>query len=127
MPGLDDIIFRPGPAEERLASELERFSFGAAVSPIAEVNPVEGPDRFVRTVVKIGGISLDHAQHPSTGQQNITVTGENVPARISGIMFVFDAKALILMPGFGPPAPQEITTELADTVQTLNDDFEAQS
>lgn len=127
MAGLDDIIFRPGPAEERLASELERFSFGAAVSPIAEINPIEGPDKFVRTIVSLGGISLDHAQHPATGQQNITVTGDRVPARISGIMFIFDAKALALMPGFGPPAPQEITAELADTVQTLNDDFENHS
>jgi hypothetical protein len=127
MPGLDDIMFRPGPAEVKLKAELERFSFGAAVSPIAEVDPMEGPDKFVRTIVRLGGISLDHAQHPATGQQNITVTGEKVPPRISGIMFVFDAKALVLMPGFGPPAPQEITTVLADTVQTLNDDFENNS
>lgn len=127
MAGLDDIIFRPGPAEKRLATELERFSFGAAVSPIAEVNPIEGPDKFVRTILSLGGTSLDHAQHPATGQQNITVTGEKVPDRISGIMFIFDATALVLMPGFGPPAPQEITSELADTVQSINDQFNSQS
>lgn len=124
MPGLDDIIFRSGPAEDRLAAELERFSFGAAVSPLAEVNPLEGPDNFVRTVVTLGGISIDHAQHPQTRRQDITVTGEKVPERIAGIPFIFDATARALMPGFGPPAPPEITIELADTIQLLNDDFE---
>jgi hypothetical protein len=125
MPGLNDLIFRPGPAEERLAAELERFSFGAAVSPIAEVTPLEGPDNFVKTVVRLGGISLNHAQHPETRQQNVIVTGEGVPERIANLLFVFDTTAQALLPGYGPPASEEIVTELANTIQTLNDTYEA--
>ncbi len=127
MTSLDDLIFRPGAAEEKLAAELERFSFGVAVSPLAEVTPIEGPDEFVRTVVSLGGISIDHAQDPMTPQQNITVTGEGLAKNIAGVPFVFDSAALMLMRGFGPPTSAEITAALANAIETLNNDFEAQA
>ncbi len=127
MSSFEDLI-KPNPhdAEKRLAAELERFSFGAAVSPIAEVTAVEGPDKFVRTVVRLGGISLDHAQHPETKQQNVILLGEGVPEAIEGRHYVFDTTALILMPGFGPPAHAKEVTEVANTIQSLNDTFEAE-
>lgn len=127
MPGIEDIIFKPGDAEVRLTTELERFSFGVAVSPLAEVTPLEGPDNFVRTVVTLGGISLDHAQHPETRQQNITLAGEEISERIAGLPFIFDTGGQFLMMGAGPPLPQEIVSDVADGVQKLNDTFEAQS
>ncbi len=119
------MIFRPGEPEARLEAELERFSFGAAVSPLAEVTPFDGPDNFVRTVVTLGGISIDHAQHPATGQQNITASGPDVPDRIAHVHFIYDSGGHFLMAGFGPPAAPEITTELADTVKAFNDNFDA--
>jgi hypothetical protein len=125
MSDSDRLSFRPRPAEEKLVEELKRFSFGVAVSPLAEVTPIEGPDEFVRTKVSLGGISIDHAQHPETPQHNITATGEKVAKNIAGVHFIFDSANLILMPGFGLPAPEEITAELANTIGSLNNDFEA--
>jgi hypothetical protein len=127
MPGLEDLFHKPGPAEERLAAEIKRFSFGIAVSPLAEVTPIEGPDEFVRTVVCLGGICIDHAQDALTPQHNITVTGEQVAEIINGKHFIFDGEGMLLMPGFGPPAPVEITNELANTIETLNSEFETQT
>ncbi len=127
MSGFEDLI-RPKNKDvaKRLAGELERFSFGVAVSSFAEVDPLAGPDKFVKTIVSLGGVCIDHAQHPQTGQQNITLSGENVPEGVAGVHYVFDASALILMPGFGPPAHDEVVTEVADTVQLLNDNFDAE-
>jgi len=125
-------IIQPGEAGESLAGELERFSFGVAVSSIAEVIPIEGPDAFVKTVVSLGGISLIHSQHPRSMQQNMSVSGEAVPPRIVDVPFIFDTRSRLLMAWFegnaGPmPVPEDITTELSSSIKTLNDSFEQQS
>ncbi len=127
MSDIDDLTFEPGPAEDRLAAELERFSFGVAASPLAEVDPIEGPDKFVRTIVNLGGTCIDHAQHPETKQQNITVTGLGISKVIADKKFVFDTEGKMLMPGFGPPASPEVTEELASAIRSVNTDFEALS
>ena len=127
MSGLKDIIFKPGEPEARLTSELERFSFGIAVSTFAEVTPVEGPDSFVKTVAHLGGVGIDHAQHPETKQQNIVVSGKDVSPQIDNVPFIFDTYGQFLMAGFGPPLPGEVVSEVADAVQKLNDNFDEQA
>ncbi len=111
---------------------MARFSFGVATSPIALVESSHGPDGYVLTSVILGDINVTHAQHPESREQRVMASGPGVPVEISGVNFVFDTKASLLMawiPGnAGPiPVPGHITDELTDVVKGVNDKFEAQS
>lgn len=125
-------IIQPGEVEAGLARELERFSFGIAVSPLAEVTPLEGPDGYVKTIAKLGGISIEHAQHPEAMEQRVIATGKAVPETVAGYHFIFDTRASLLMAWLegnaGPiPVPPHVTSDLSDTIKTLNDNFEQQT
>lgn len=117
---------------EKLTAELERFSFGIAVSPIAKVESVSGEDEYVATSVTLGDIKIEHSQHPATREQRVIVSGDGVPDNIVGVNFMFDTHASLLMAWIhghaGPmPVPGHITDELTEVIKSLNDKFEAQS
>lgn len=119
----------PGLPETQLATELERFSFGLAVSEYANVEPINGPDACVATLVRFGGFMISHAHHPTTGDQRVMVRGDSVPEIVNELAFMFDTHARLVMswvPGHAGPmlVTGRVATDLSQTIKTVNDDFE---